>query len=142
MEPMNCTVHVRQDGCDVWVGSQVVSRAQATAAKVTGLPLEQVQVFNHFLGGGFGRRLEVDFVTQAVRIAKQVDGPVKVVWTREEDIQHDIYRPYYYDRMTAGLDAQGLLIAWRHRVTGSSIKRDGFPRNEGRPIQMLSRARR
>src|SRR6202023_2741779 len=108
MEPMNCTVHVRQDGCDVWVGSQVVSRAQATAAEVTGLPLEQVQVFNYFLGGGFGRRLEVDFVTQAVRIAKQVDGPVKVVWTREEDIQHDIYRPYYYDRMTAGLDAQGL----------------------------------
>ena len=127
MEPMNCTVHVRQGGCDVWVGSQVISRAQATAAKVTGLPLEQVQVFNHFLGGGFGRRLEVDFVTQAVRIAKQVDGPVKVVWTREEDIQHDIYRPYYYDRMTAGLDAQGLPIAWRHRVTGSSIEARWLP---------------
>ena len=127
MEPMNCTVHVRQDGCDVWVGSQVVSRAQATAADVTGLPLEQVQVFNHFLGGGFGRRLEVDFVTQAVRIAKQVDGPVKVVWTREEDIRHDIYRPYYYDRMTAGLDAQGLPIAWRHRVTGSSIEARWLP---------------
>jgi isoquinoline 1-oxidoreductase subunit beta len=127
MEPMNCTVHVRQDGCDVWVGSQVVSRAQATAAEVTGLPLEQVQVFNYLLGGGFGRRLEVDFVTQAVRIAKQVDGPVKVVWTREEDIQHDIYRPYYYDRMTAGLDAQGLPIAWRHRVTGSSIEARWLP---------------
>src|ERR1700724_2820075 len=127
MEPMNCTVHVRQDGCDVWVGSQVVSRVQATAAKVTGLPLEQVQVFNHFLGGGFGRRLEVDFVTQAVRIAKQVDGPVKVVWTREEDIQHDIYRPYYYDRMTAGLDAQGLPLAWRPRVTGSSIEARWLP---------------
>jgi isoquinoline 1-oxidoreductase beta subunit len=127
MEPMKCTVHVRQGGCDVWVGSQVISRAQATAAKVTGLPLEKVQVFNHFLGGGFGRRLEVDFVTQAVRIAKQVDGPVKVVWTREEDIQHDIYRPYYYDRMTAGLDAQGLPIAWRHRVTGSSIEARWLP---------------
>jgi isoquinoline 1-oxidoreductase beta subunit len=127
MEPMNCTVHVRQDGCDVWVGSQVVSRAQATAAEVTGLPLEQVRVFNHFLGGGFGRRLEVDFVAQAVRIAKQVDGPVKVVWTREEDIQHDIYRPYYYDRMTAGLDAQGLPIAWHHRVTGSSIEARWLP---------------
>jgi isoquinoline 1-oxidoreductase beta subunit len=71
--------------------------------------------------------LEVDFVTQAVRIAKQVDGPVKVVWTREEDIQHDIYRPYYYDRMTAGLDAQGLPIAWRHRVTGSSIEARWLP---------------
>ena len=127
MEPMNCTVHVRQDGCDVWVGSQVVSRAQATAAEVTGLPLEQVQVFNHFLGDGFGRRLEVDFVTQAVRIAKQVDGPVKVVWTREEDIQHDIYRPYYYDRMAAGLDEQGVPIAWSHRATGSSIMARWIP---------------
>jgi isoquinoline 1-oxidoreductase subunit beta len=127
MEPMNCTVHVRQDGCDVWVGSQVVSRAQATAAEVTGLPLEQVQVFNQFLGGGFGRRLEVDFVTQAVRIAKQADGPVKVVWTREEDIQHDVYRPYYYDRLAAGLDEQGVPIAWIHRVTGSSIMARWIP---------------
>jgi len=89
MEPMNCTVHVRADGCDVWVGNQVVGRAQATAAEVTGLPPDKVIVYNHLLGGGFGRRLEVDGVTQAVKIAKQVDGPVKVVWTREQDIQHD-----------------------------------------------------
>ena len=81
MEPMNCTVHVRKDGCDVWVGTQVLARAQATAAAVTGLPLEKVEVHNHLIGGGFGRRLEVDIVTQAVRIAQQVDGPVKVVWT-------------------------------------------------------------
>jgi isoquinoline 1-oxidoreductase beta subunit len=121
MEPMNCTVHVRKDGCDVWVGTQVQTRAQAAAAKVTGLPLEKVRVHNHLLGGGFGRRLEVDFIFQAVQIAKQVDGPVKVVWTREEDIQHDIYRPYYYDRLAAGLNEQGLPIAWSHRVTGSSI---------------------
>jgi isoquinoline 1-oxidoreductase subunit beta len=121
MEPMNCTVHVREDGCDVWVGIQVVSRAQATAAQVTGLPLEKVQVHNHLIGGGFGRRLDVDGITQAVAFAKQIDGPVKVVWSRPEDIQHDVYRPYYYDRMTAGLDAQGELTAWSHRVTGSSI---------------------
>ena len=76
---------------------------------------------NHLLGGGFGRRLEVDFIIRAVEIAKQVAGPVKVVWTREEDIQHDMYRPYYYDRIAAGLDAQGMPIAWTHRVTGSSI---------------------
>ena len=76
---------------------------------------------NHLLGGGFGRRLEVDFITQAVQIAKQVDGPIKVIWTREEDIQHDIYRPYYYDRLAAGLDGQGMPIAWSHRVTASSI---------------------
>jgi isoquinoline 1-oxidoreductase beta subunit len=98
MEPMNCTVHVRRDGCEVWTGSQVLSRARAAAAKVTGLPLEKVVVHNQLLGGGFGRRLEVDYVTQAVRMAKQVDAPVKVVWTRKEDVQHDVYRPYYYDR--------------------------------------------
>ena len=121
MEPTNCTVHVRPDGCEVWTGSQVLARAQATAAQVTGLPLEKVVVHNHLLGGGFGRRLEVDYVTQAVRIAKQVDGPVKVVWTREEDVQHDVYRPYYYDRMAAGLDAHGKPIAWTHRLVGPSI---------------------
>ena len=92
-----------KDSCDIWVGNQVVSRAQATAAQVTGLPPEKIQVHNHLLGGGFGRRLEVDGITQAVAIAKQVDGPVKIVWSREEDIQHDVYRPYYYDRFTAGL---------------------------------------
>ena len=121
LEPPNCTVHVRPDGCEVWTGSQVLSRAQATAAKVTGLPLEKVVVHNHLLGGGFGRRLEHDYVTQAVRIAKQVEGPVKVVWTREEDVQHDVYRPYYYDRLAAGLDARGQPIAWTHRLVGPSI---------------------
>jgi isoquinoline 1-oxidoreductase beta subunit len=121
MEPVNCTVDVRKDGCDVWVGSQVLSRAQAVAAQVTGLPLEQVVVHNHYLGGGFGRRLEVDFIAQAAMIGKQVDGPVKIIWTREEDIQHDMYRPYFYDRMQAGLDAQGMPVAWSHRICGSSI---------------------
>ena len=121
MEPMNCTVHVRRDGCEVWTGSQVLTRARAAVAKVTGLPLEKVVVHNHFLGGGFGRRLEVDYVTQAARIAKQVDAPVKVVWTREEDVQHDVYRPYYYDRFAAGLDAHGKPVAWSHRIVGPSI---------------------
>jgi CO/xanthine dehydrogenase Mo-binding subunit len=121
MEPLSCTVHVRQDGCDVWVGSQVQGRARATAAEVTGLPLEKVVVHNYFLGGGFGRRLEHDYVTQAVRIAKQVDGPVKVVWTREEDIRHDVYRPYYYDRISGGLDQRGKLVSWTHRIVGPSI---------------------
>jgi len=121
MEPPNCTVHVRKDGCEVWTGSQVLSRAQATAAQVTGLPLDKVVVHNHLLGGGFGRRLEHDYVTQAVRIAKEVDGPVKVVWTREEDIQHDLYRPYYYDRLAAGLDQRGRPVGWTHRVVGPSL---------------------
>jgi isoquinoline 1-oxidoreductase beta subunit len=121
MEPMNCTVHVRPDGCEVWVGSQVAARAQAAAAKVTGLPLDRVVVHNHLIGGGFGRRLEVDGVTRAAQIAQQVDGPVKVVWTREEDIQHDMYRPYFFDRLSAGLDGKGVPVAWSHRFAGSSV---------------------
>jgi len=121
MEPINCTVHVRPDRCEVWTGSQVLSRAQGGAANVTGLPLDKVVVHNHYLGGGFGRRLEFDYVTQAVRIAKQVEGPVKVIWTREEDIRHDVYRPYYYDRMAAGLNAGGQPIAWTHRIVGPAI---------------------
>jgi isoquinoline 1-oxidoreductase beta subunit len=78
-------------------------------------------VHNHLIGGGFGRRLEADGVIRAVEIGKQVDGPVKVVWTREEDIQHDMYRPYWYDRMSAGLDANGIPVAWNHRFAGSSV---------------------
>ncbi|MCU1376815.1 MAG: tat (twin-arginine translocation) pathway signal sequence domain protein [Actinomycetia bacterium] len=121
MEPMNCTVHVRKDRCEVWVGTQVLSRAQEAAAKTAGLPLEKVTVHNHLLGGGFGRRLEIDGVIRAVQIGKQVDGAVKVIWTREEDIQHDMYRPYFYDRLAAGLNAEGMPVAWSHRITGSSI---------------------
>ncbi len=116
MEPVNCTVHVRPDGCDVWVGTQVPTFTQNAAAKVTGLSKSKVRVHNHLLGGGFGRRLEVDFITRAVQVAKQVTGPVQVLWSREEDIQHDMYRPYYYDRIAAGLDAQGKPIAWSHRA--------------------------
>jgi isoquinoline 1-oxidoreductase subunit beta len=88
---------------------------------VTGYPPDKVQVHNHLIGGGFGRRLDVDGITQAIAIAKQVDGPVKIVWSREEDIQHDVYRPYYYDRIAAGLDEQDRLVTWHHRVTASSI---------------------
>jgi isoquinoline 1-oxidoreductase beta subunit len=121
MEPMNCTVHVRKDGCEVWVGNQALGRAQATAAKTTGLPLDKVVVHNHLIGGGFGRRLEVDGVTRAVQIAMHVDGPVKVIWTREEDIQHDMYRPLFFDRISAGLDANAMPVAWNHRFAGSSV---------------------
>jgi isoquinoline 1-oxidoreductase beta subunit len=121
MEPMNCTVHVRDDSCEVWLGTQVLARAHATAAKVAGLPLDKVAIHNHLIGGGFGRRLEVDSVARAVAIAKHVKGPVKVVWSREEDIQHDMYRPMFFDRLSAGLDASGKPVAWNHRFAGSSI---------------------
>lgn len=121
MEPMNCTVDLKPDGCDVYCGTQVPAFAQAAAAKLTGLPLEKVRVHNHYLGGGFGRRLEVDYVAQAVALAKLAKGPLKVVWTREEDVQHDMFRPYYLDRMSARLDDKGMPVAWFHRITGSSI---------------------
>lgn len=121
MEPMNCTVHLRQDGCEIWVGNQALARAQTFAAKAAGLPLDKVVVHNHLIGGGFGRRLEADGVVRAVEIAKHVDGPVKVVWTREEDIQHDMYRPMFFDRLSAGLDAKGMPIAWNNRFAGSSV---------------------
>jgi isoquinoline 1-oxidoreductase beta subunit len=121
MEPMNCTAHVRKDGCEIWVGTQALARAQAAAAKTAGLPLDKVVVHNHLIGGGFGRRLDVDGVVRTVQIAQHVEGPVKVVWTREEDIQHDMYRPYWFDRMSAGLDDKGMPVAWNHRFAGSSV---------------------
>ena len=121
MEPMNCTVHVRKDECEIWLGTQAIARVQAMAAKAVGLPVEKVIVHNHLIGGGFGRRLEADGAIRAVEIAKQVDGPVKVVWTREEDIQHDAYRPYWFDRISAGLDAQGKPVAWKNHFAGSSV---------------------
>jgi isoquinoline 1-oxidoreductase subunit beta len=121
MEPMNCTVHLRKDECEIWIGSQAVARVQAMAAKAAGLSPEKVIVHNHLLGGGFGRRLEADGAVRAVQIAQHVDGPVKIVWTREEDIQHDMYRPYWVDRISAGLDAKGRPVAWNNRFAGSSV---------------------
>jgi isoquinoline 1-oxidoreductase beta subunit len=121
MEPVNCTVHVRPDSCEVWTGTQIMGAAHAVAASAAGLPLERVTVHNFLLGGGFGRRLEVDMIERAVRIGKAVPHLVKVVWSREQDIQHDMFRPYFYDRMRAGLDAAGKPIAWTHHITGSSV---------------------
>ncbi|MDE2329589.1 MAG: xanthine dehydrogenase family protein molybdopterin-binding subunit [Bradyrhizobium sp.] len=121
MEPMNCTVHLRNDECEIWLGTQAIARVQSVAAQAAGLPLEKVIVHNHLIGGGFGRRLEADAALRAVQIAKQVNGPVKVVWTREEDIQHDYYRPYWLDRISAGLNEQGRPVAWKNHYAGSSV---------------------
>src|ERR1700738_3488275 len=120
MEPLNCTVRVTAEGCEVWTGTQVLSRVQEYAANASGFPLDKVTAYNHLLGGGFGRRLEADMVAAAVRIGKNVDGPVKVVWTREEDIQHDIYRPVFRDVISATLSG-GKIVAWKYRIAGSSI---------------------
>src|SRR6202048_2930798 len=111
LEPMNCTVHVRKDGCEIWVGNQALARCQAAAAKITGVPLDKVVLHNHLIGGGFGRRLESDGVERAVQIAQHVDGPVKVVWTREEDIQHDMYRPYWLDPPSPRRGGEGSTLA-------------------------------
>ncbi|RUV63137.1 xanthine dehydrogenase family protein molybdopterin-binding subunit [Mesorhizobium sp. M5C.F.Ca.IN.020.29.1.1] len=127
MEPMNCTVHVRKDGCEIWVGTQSLAEAHKAAAEASGLPLDKVVVHNHLIGGGFGRRLEWDGIVRAVQIANHVDGPVKVVWTREEDIQHDMYRPMFLHRLSAGLDAKGMPIAWHNRYAGSSVLARSLP---------------
>ncbi|HWK45658.1 MAG TPA: molybdopterin cofactor-binding domain-containing protein [Stellaceae bacterium] len=121
MEPLNCTLHIQPDRAEIWVGTQVPVRAQKAVADATGLPPEKVTINNLYMGGAFGRRLDIDSIAVAAAIAKQVSYPVKLVWTREEDLRHDYYRPYYYDRVSAGLDAGGKLVGWTHRVTGSSV---------------------
>jgi isoquinoline 1-oxidoreductase subunit beta len=126
MEPMNCTVHVMADSCEVWIGTQVMTRVQEYAAKAASLPIEKVTVHQHLLGGGFGRRLEPDMAESAVRIGKHVDGPVKVIWTREEDTRHDVYRPAYRDVVSATL-LDGKIAAWKYRVSGSSVMARWLP---------------
>jgi isoquinoline 1-oxidoreductase subunit beta len=118
------SVDVDGDTPLLWVRRDVLGMTGAKfgcGAALCGLPKEKVTIRNHLVGGGFGRRLEADGTARAVKIAQQVKGPVKVVWSREEDIQHDMYRPYYYDRLSAGLDRNGKPVAWTHRISGSSV---------------------
>ena len=121
MEPMNCTAHVRADSCDVWAPTQFQTFTQATAAKITGLKPEQIRVHTTYLGGGFGRRSEQDFVAEAVETSKASGAPVQVTFSREDDMQHDMYRPASYCRFSAGLDADGWPVAWTARIACSSI---------------------
>ena len=121
MEPMNCTAHVQADRCDVWAPTQGQTVTQRAAAVAAGLSPEQVFVHPTYMGGGFGRRGEADFVTDAVETAKAVGRPVKVVWSREDDMQHDYYRPYTYVRMWAALDADGMPVAWKQRLVQPSL---------------------
>jgi isoquinoline 1-oxidoreductase beta subunit len=121
MEPQAAVVHVRGGGAEVWCGTQVPTRAQSVVAKIVGCPVEQVTVNNQLIGGAFGRKLETDYVEQAATIAKACPYPVKLVWTREEDMQHDNYRPMYVDVLSAGLDGAGHPAAWTHRIVGASV---------------------
>ncbi|MGA9031523.1 MAG: molybdopterin cofactor-binding domain-containing protein, partial [Sulfuricaulis sp.] len=118
MEPMNCTAHVRRDGCDVWAPTQAQTGARAAAAKASGLPKSAVQIHTTFAGGGFGRRLQQDFVIEAVQLSKAVGAPVQVLWTREDDMQHDFYRPANCTQLRAALDKRGFPRAWFQRIAG------------------------
>jgi isoquinoline 1-oxidoreductase subunit beta len=123
MEPLNCFVDLRADSCEIWTGTQAQTWERDITATITGLKPEQVQVHTMFLGGGFGRRANPhsDFVSEAVHVAKAIKKPVRVIWTREDDTTGGYYRPMWYDRMSAGLDAEGNLIAWQHTIVGQSI---------------------
>lgn len=127
MEPMNCAAVVRLGSCDIYAPTQFQTTSQLTGAKITGLNPEQVRIHTTYLGGGFGRRAEQDFVSEAVELSKLAAAPVQVTWTREDDLQHDFYRPAAYNRLWAGLDAEGWPFAWKHRVVGGSIFSRFFP---------------
>ena len=121
MEPINTTIHIREDGADLWVGTQVPVRAQDAIARVTGLKPDRIAVHNQLMGGAFGRRLDIDSIEQAARIARALSYPVKLIWSREEDITQDMFRPAYRDVLSAGLDAHGRIAGWTHKTAGSSI---------------------
>ena len=121
MEPQNCTADVRKDGCDVWVSTQSQTGAQEAAMAVTGLKASAVKIHPQFAGGGFGRRGESDFVTDAVEASKAVGRPVKVIWTREDDMQHDFYRPATYVRFFGAVDESGMPTVWQQRIVQPSI---------------------
>lgn len=121
MEPLNATVHVTPQRCEIWAGTQVPTRAVASAARITGLPEDRIVLHPQYLGGGFGRRLETDYIDQAVAFARLVPYPLKVVWTREEDIRHDIVRPMYHDVISAVLDARGFPAWYGDRICSATV---------------------
>lgn len=127
MEPMNATAHVRSDGVDIWAPTQFQEGARGVGAQIGGVPIEKVAVHTTFLGGGFGRKFELDFIIEALETSKAAGAPVKVIWSREDDIRNQPYRPISHHRVRAGLDASGLPVAWTHRVVAPSIMARLFP---------------
>ncbi|WP_457324663.1 molybdopterin cofactor-binding domain-containing protein [Roseateles sp. P5_E11] len=121
MEPLNCLLHIRKDGAEVWLGTQAPARVQRLVAQAAGLPPEKVVVHNHLIGGGFGRKLEADYVETAAKLVKQVRYPVKVIFSREEDFQHDAYKPMFVDQLSAALDKDGKPLGLLHRFSGASV---------------------
>jgi len=122
MEPQTCTAHVRPDRLELWVPTQDPGTTLATATQTSGLPHDKIVIHTMMLGGGFGRRAPIqDYVAEAIRIAREFEQPVKLVWSREQDVQHDIYRPFGMARLVAGLGADGLPVAWTIRLAGPSF---------------------
>jgi isoquinoline 1-oxidoreductase beta subunit len=121
MEPLNCVAHVRDGRCEIWVGTQAPNEAQSDVAKLLGIPPERVTIHVTLLGGGFGRRLGTDYVIEAVELSRKVGGPVQVVWSREDDLRHDMYQPGQLNRLTTSLDARGMPVAWRHEVADFNL---------------------
>ncbi|HLK47389.1 MAG TPA: xanthine dehydrogenase family protein molybdopterin-binding subunit [Bryobacteraceae bacterium] len=121
MEPLNCVAHVRAEGADIWAGTQIQSAAAQVTAKITGLAPDKIKIHTQYLGGGFGRRGGADYIAEAVEIAKAAGVPVKLTWTREDDMQHDTYRPASYTKFSAALDAQGWPVALRARIACPSF---------------------
>jgi isoquinoline 1-oxidoreductase beta subunit len=122
MEPMNCTAHAHDGECELWAPTQVPAAAADSVAQALGIPRDRVKVHITFIGGGFGRRLIQDYAVEAALISREAGAPVQVVWTREDDIRHDFYRPAAYHAFQAGLDARGNLLSWRHRGSSPSIE--------------------
>jgi len=121
MEPMNCTVHIRPEGAEAWVPTQAPQWAQDVIAGVSGLPHEKVVVHTTLMGGGFGRRYQADFVMEAAQVAKVTGKPVMVLWTREDDMQHDFYRPASYHKFSGAIESDGKIAAWKHFQTSTAI---------------------
>lgn len=126
-EPMNCTAHVRKDGCEIWAPTQNPKGVQEIAAEITGLGNDRIIVHTTLLGGGFGRRALVDYAAEAVEISMKMNAPIKVIWTREEDITHDFFRAATHNLMKAVIDENGHPLAWLHRIVGADVFAQTLP---------------
>jgi isoquinoline 1-oxidoreductase beta subunit len=133
MEPMNCTVDIRADRAEAWSPTQAPDWTRSAIAQVTGLPQPSINVHTTLMGGGFGRRYQADFVVEAAQVGKAVGAPVQLLWTREDDMQHDFYRPFAYHRLSGAVDAKGNAVAWHHRIVSTSIRSFWDPPDRVKP---------
>jgi isoquinoline 1-oxidoreductase subunit beta len=133
MEPMNCTVDIRADRAEAWSPTQAPDWTRSAIAQVTGLPPPSINVHTTLMGGGFGRRYQADFVVEAAQVGKAVGAPVQLLWTRDDDMQHDFYRPYAYHRLSGAVDAKGNAVAWHHRIVSTSIRSFWDPPDRVKP---------